>query len=431
MTNIIFILSALIFQSLADVLQCDVYFGFNIPTNCRITTGSVADGEILQISNNNQSIALLTFSNVNFNSIPKNIFVNYPNIKTFYVTDNNLNQLISDDFKNAQKLTTIFIYKNQLKVLNANAFQFCSSLTDLEISTNPITNIVQNAFAGLSNLQQLLLTDLPLSNFNSIVLSDLPALQSLEMRNCSLTIIDKNFFVANKNLSTIDLENNNIDTIENGAFDNLLNIQTLLLNFNQLTTVSTYNAKSFSAEYNLLKSFHIGSLSEGITVQNNFIFSFSCDKTLNVLSFDASNNSISKIPCVAKMVNAFTIDLSSNNIGKVRKTIFANLNKTLTLDIHNNPNMKIGSKILISMTNLRSLSVDFLVNGYKNLKEIHPKLETIYISTEQWTCAHLTKVANTLNDQKIYLDYNNKTLDFFNFKCQLDNFDVSHFNTTR
>lgn len=276
-------------------------------------------------------------------------------------------------------------------------------------------------------MKEFKIVNLPLSDFNPDFLNDSPQLQILTIENCSLTSINKNFVSSNLNITTISLKYNKIAVIEEGAFANLFKINKIFLDYNSLTSLPGINCLSLSAQYNLLESVHIHQTTQFFVLDCNFIKKLTCDETLSVRSFGASNNSLSSIPCVGKMTSAYQIYLDGNKLGKIKKTLFSNLTNVTSLSLTGNPKLKIGSKMLSSMKNLNKLKVDWLVNGYKTLKSDCPKLSMIFLTTKNWNCTKLTKIAEILNPQKIYLDFNNKTQDFANFKCQLKNSDVSKF----
>jgi len=414
----------------ADILSCSTSLGFSIPTMCRVSGGSVDDGESLQISNANSNITTLTFSKTNFTSIPANTFINFPKIKVFFVIDNNLNSFPSSSFENAKQLTQLFLSSNQITEIPDQAFSLCTELTQLSIYNNPIKNLDGNPFGGLIKLKQLTFEDLPIESLDSSIFLDLSSLQYFEMENCSLTTIDKDFLGSNINITNIKLYDNDIVTIDPDAFTTLINLNYLDVSYNLLTSLNTVYARTIIADNNKLKSIFIGSNAMSVNVEYNLITNLSCDNTLSIKSFYATGNRLSKIACLKRMTNATSIYLDSNRIGKINKSVFANLKNVTNLELYDNPKLKLGSKMIASMSNLRTLRVDKFINGYKNLSQMFPKLSLLYLTTKNWTCSYLTKVANILNAQKIYLYFNNGTLDKANFKCQLNTWDVSRFNTT-
>lgn len=414
----------------ADILSCSASLGFIIPNTCRVSGGSVADGESLQISNTNSNITTLIFSNTNFTSIPTNTFVNFPKVKVFFVINNNLNSFPSSSFENAKQLTQLFLTSNQITAIPDQAFSLCTELTQLSIYNNPIKTLNGNPFGGLIKLQQLTFDDIPIESLDSSIFLDLSGLQYLEMKNCSLTTIDKDFLRNNMNITNIKLYDNDIVTIDPDAFTTLINLNYLDVSYNLLTSLNTVYARTIIADNNKLKSIFIGSNAMTVNVEYNLITNLTCDSNLSIRTFYATGNRLSKIACLRKMPDATAIYLDSNRIGKINKAVFANLKNVTNLELNDNPKLKLGSKMIASMSNLKTIRVDKFINGYKNLSQMFPKLRTLYLTTRNWTCSYLTNVANILNAQRIYLYFNNSTLDKENFKCQLNTWDVSYFNTT-
>ncbi|XP_070507793.1 decorin-like [Chironomus tepperi] len=421
------VLTLLLKTNSADILTCGGSLGFSIPTMCRVSGGSVADDESLQISNANANITTLTFSNTNFTSIPKNIFVSFPKIKIFYVTNNNLNRLSSSSFQDSNQLTKLFFSTNDISTIPDQAFSLCTALTQLSIYDNPITTFTGNPFGGLNKLQQLTLEDLQIETFDSSVLQDLPALQILEMKNCSLTSIDADFLSSNVNITDINLNDNDIVTIEAGAFSNLVALNNLDVSYNMLTSLNTAYARTIIADNNKMKSLFIGSNAVSINAEFNLINNVSCDATSSVKFLYLTGNRISRIGFLTKMKSAVLVYLDSNRIRKFNKAVFANLKNVNKIELNDNPGMKLGSKMLASMTNVGTIRVDKFINGYKNLTQMFPNLKMLYLTTRNWSCTQLKSVANVLNEQKIYLYFNNATLDKANFKCQLNTWEVSKF----
>ncbi|CAG9803727.1 unnamed protein product [Chironomus riparius] len=223
----------------ADILSCGSSLGYSIPTMCRISGGSVADGESLQISNANANITTLSFSNTEFTSIPADTFVKFQNIKVFYVTNNNLKSFYGSSFQNAKQLTQMSLFTNQITAIPNQAFSLCSSLNKLSIYNNPIIDLSESPFAGLTQLQELSLEDLPLESFDSSIFVHLPALEKLDITNCSLRVIDKDFLDSNLNITEIKLYDNDIVTIEDGAFSTLVSLNYLDVSYNLLTSLKT------------------------------------------------------------------------------------------------------------------------------------------------------------------------------------------------
>lgn len=426
----VLVLTLFLKASSADILSCSSSLGFSIPTMCRVSGGSVADGESLQISNANPNITTLTFTNTNFTSIPKDTFVNFPKVKIFYVISNNLDTLLSSSFQNANQLTQLSFSSNQISTIPNQAFSLCTALTSLTFYSNPITTLSGNPFAGLTKLQYLTFEDIPFNSFDSSIFVDVPALQNLDMTNCSLDSIDKDFLSTNLNITDIKLYDNDIVTIEAGAFNTLVALNYLDVSYNMLTSLNTAYARTIIADNNKLKSIFIGTNALSLNIEFNLITNITCDGISNIKYLYATGNRIAKLAFLRAMPSAVAIYLDSNRIGKINKAVFANLKNVTSIELNDNPRMKLGSKMLAPMSKLGVIRVDKFINGYKNLSQIFPKLGTLYLTTKNWTCSQLTNVANILNAQKIYLNFNNGTLDKANFKCQLNTWDVSHFDRT-
>lgn len=414
------------------LLQCSASFGLSIPTMCRVSGGSVNADEDLQISNANPiAVTTLTFDSTSFTSIPRNTFRNFPKVTLLYISKNNLETLTEDSFQGATSLTNLAFWDTKITAIPDGVFKLCTALKQLRIHNNPMSEITGRPFLGLNTLQLLELTDMLLSTFDSAVLADLEALEKIKINNCSLTYISSDFFANNPKLTDIDISGNNIATIESEAFDMLKGLQNLNVAYNMITSLYTSFAQTVVANHNELKSLSIGSSTVSLNVMNNKLTHITCEDNLKMKLFYASKNRLSKIMCVRKMTSVLVLNLDSNRLVRLNKNIFSGLVNITNFDISFNPRLKLGTAMISNMKNLKQIKVDRLASGYKSLRTNLPKLYAIYLTTRNWDCSRVTRVANVLNTQQIYMFFNNFTMDRSNFKCHLNSYEVSFFNVTR
>jgi Leucine-rich repeat (LRR) protein len=408
---------------LSEILECSSIYGFGISTICRVTSGSVANDEELKISNAPSNLTTLTFSNVNFEKIPKNVFTIYPKLVNFYNSYNNLNQLTADDFTNAKNLKQVFFYLNALTLVPSRVFEQCSVLEQITLADCPIAEIKEDAFYGLKTLKSLSLSNLPLKNFQPATFKDLTALQILRVENCSLKAITKDFFTYNSALTTVNFFGNNIELVEEGTFEKALNISSVDLSNNQLVTFSSAIIPSVVVNFNLLRNLHIGSQSKSISAESNFINNLTCDENLSARYLYLGNNSLSKLSCIGKMTQMANLQLDYNKIVKINKNIFLNIRNLTSLYIDGNAKLKLSSKVIAPMTQISRLQIDNFVNGYKNLNATFANLRVISINMKTWNCNRVKKVATVLNSQKIYMHF---LVPFGEQRvCNLTTFDVN------
>lgn len=411
--------------ALSEILECSLAFGMVFTTSCRITSGSVSNDEQLQISNASSNIINLSFNEVKFEKIPKNVFILFPKVSSFFISKNNLNQMTSSDFTNAKNLKSLSFYCNALTSIQPKVFEQCIILEQLYITDNPLTEIKEEAFYGLQLLKFLTLSNLQLKNFQPIVFKHLPALQNLKMDNCSLTSVTNDFFAFNSNLTSIGLSANLIEFVEQGTFLKVPNIRSVDLSNNKIVSISTENILYASLYSNRLKNLHIGSRTWSISADDNFISNITCDENLSIQAFSVSNNSLSKLSCVGKMGSLTDLKIDDNKLGKINKNIFSNIRNVTSFTANGNPKLKLSSKMIAPMTKLTRIQIDHFVNGYKKLNTTFPKLFSVSLNTKNWNCERVKKVAMILNVQKLYLNFVNQYRDFDKFLCNLTTYQVN------
>lgn len=429
MIQVVFISFLWITCATADILQCEITIGFKIPNSCGVSGGVVSSGENLNISNADPKvITFLTFQNTNFTTMPQNIFINFPLVKLFYVSRNTLNKLAINDFKNGLKLSDVFFYETQIQVIPPNIFRLGPNIEKLTFANCPIQRIAKGAFSNSKKVKELALTDLPLAMYPSNMLANMTALEQLKMENCSLKTLPEDFFRNNQNLTKINFDKNQLESIPERMLDNLDNLAEIHLDSNNLLTLSTSKAQQVYAQNNQIQQLHISSTTKVVYMQNNFISKVTCNESSNVTLAYFSNNSLLNFECFRDMKNALHIYADNNKISKLNAKAFNNLQAIKVLYINGNPNLKATSKMFTPLTSLREIAVDRLTTGYKNIRQQHPELSMLYLTTRSWNCSYLKQVANTLNTQRIYLRFINQYEDFVNFKCQLKMWDVSKFD---
>lgn len=336
--------------------------------------------------------------------IPKQIFVAFPNLRSFYMSTN-LTELHSDDFINAMNLYFLGLAGNKIKVIRANVFSpvmrtaqleqqnttenSASDTTDsvyplhkmfkLHLQKNEIAEIEDNSFAGLGNLHRIHLAENKLKVIRRLTFAGLPTLLELH------------------------LENNEIDTIEDDAFDFPL-MDMLFLSGNRLKRLSD----------DLFK--HLPKLS-WFTLDNNQLERFG--QTLSGVSKES-----------------FIIGLSNNTLPDIDLTEFAKMPKlqwlmvaktglslsTIKFDdqqVWNSPlfMLDISSNNLTNADELKKLRIfpsiqvlalsgnlfsDLQIEGYETLKDVLPSLQSLHmIGLVNIECVKLTSIAQKLKSKGV------------------------------
>ena len=425
-TSVFFSWNIIVF---VNSLECGINLGLEIETSCRINGGEVLPDESLTISNVDPKIVtFLNFDGTNFSTLPQNIFISFPLVNILFVSNTILQRLIINDFKNGLNLKTVFFYKTQIQVIPSQIFRNSPNLEAVTFTTSPITKISNGAFGNLRKLKSLALTTLPLTTLPSNMLMNQAALEELNIENCGVTTLPLDFFKSNLNLTKISLTNNKIETLPDELFDPLEFLNFVNLDGNNLVRLSTSKSREIIVQNNQLQELHITAFTTIINADNNFISKITCDGTLNITYASFSNNSMVNFICIRSMVQATFLFLDNNKFVGLTSKAFNNFQALRYLKINDNPNLKATVKMFKSVPKLQVLWVDRFSSGYKNIRLQNPNLSTLYLTTRSWNCSFLKQVANTLNTQKIYLQYIKEYDDFENFQCKLKSWEVSKFS---
>lgn len=178
-------------------------------------------------------------SKVIANSNSKNLFYNFPNLKTIDLTYLDTSNVTSMEgmFAECKNLTTVNVSAlNTAKVKNMNGmFKSCEKLTGLSLTNFATTNVTNMAsmFEGANAL-----TTLDVSSFNTSKVTDMSRmfygckkLSTLNISNFATTnVTNMEYMFANIELTTL-----NIDNFETPK---VVNMGGMFLNSNKLTTIS-------------------------------------------------------------------------------------------------------------------------------------------------------------------------------------------------
>lgn len=392
---------------------------------CRVQGGAVKENEQIKLRNVYANrLTTLIFQQTEFSKIPRDLFIDYPNLKIFYVNENKLRILHLDDFEGASNLEEIMIHDTSVKVVPTLLFHFCSSLETIKFYQSPIEVIQDDAFFDLIKLKVLKFLALPLKTYPSNMLADLLSLEQFSMVRCDLEIISSDFFRNNLKLKIISLNDNKITRIPAGVFDGINSLDVLDLFNNKLISVSTSNALTFNGYNNQIQELHITNRSAVINVAENVIRSITCDDMLSVKIAFLYKNKIDSLTCIEKMKLASRIDLSDNNISKLSAQDIEQLQNVATLKIHDNHDLKVTAATFSPMKNLNEFWINSL-ETYDGISDIIPLLAILRLRTIDWNCTYLQHVASILNKQQIYLRFIHENEDFDSFKCQLQAWEVS------
>lgn len=291
-----------------------------------------------------------------------------------------LKQLRSSDFQHALKLQNLLLANNELDYLNASVFDAADNLEKLDLSFNRITGIVDNSFALANRLKYLYL-----------------------QRNL-LTKINRATFAGLVKLRSLILDHNDIAEIEEGAL-NLPNLKELTMNRNQLRTLPDY---LFVGTPNLYKLQMNGNKLERIGQ--------SLDNLHNIEYVGLDNNRIEDIN-IANLTNLRTLQylfLGSNGNAFDNETLFdiedsttrpsSNIKYLVVSDNKLKSYDFIQNLARLKLHDLERLDLDgneFQRINFDGLKQHFPKLITIDLGVNDWSCEWLNDTFNYFNREDI------------------------------
>ncbi len=244
----------------------------------------------------------LKFSGNNFSMIPDSIYSLY-NLKFLDFADNKLRNL-SDNIRGLKSLVDLNLSNNSINAL-PNEIGRLPEIEILNISQNKISAIPQ----GIANLTKLKKLDLN-NNFLDSIPSFIGSLYNLEeliLFKNKIKQIQNNSLSRLANIKYLDLHNNNLDSFTEIPKSDKLD--TLILGYNRIEKIE-----------NLRNS-------------------------PNLTVLDINNNKLENFPDdVLNLKNIITLNIMNNSINDIPPAL-CYLNKLVRLNIEGNPLRKINSKI--------------------------------------------------------------------------------------
>jgi Leucine-rich repeat (LRR) protein len=347
----------------------------------------------------------------------KDFFVKFPGIQSLTILHSNLQEMKPNDFNNAKRLSTIIIQNTSMQVLVNSTFNGCTQLNNLSINQSKLKQIEKGAFQDLKYLQQLLITQSLLEFLEAGVFDSLVNLNTLEIVDSQLTTIPSNIFQFNRKLQTINFGVGKVSNIS-GIFQNLNLLVTIQFFNNRLAHVDYLNFPAITLDSNQLKRFRISNKTGYVSITDNYLTEFVCDRDLSSMqALIARNNNLKNLKCIRKMKNLYNLDLSYNDLSKCGKKAFSQLTNLWYVKLQGNKILKPATRLFAQSKKLQVLSVDRLSN-YKILRKLYSEFCFISLSTINWTCQQTYNVSQALIKQNILIDFNYRYLEFEKFKCR-------------
>jgi Leucine-rich repeat (LRR) protein len=412
----LFLIQLIYNQLLAEELICNLEA--NVPLDCFVLHAKFTTDTNIVYTNLGKNFTAFEIYSSEIANIFQNLFIDFPFLQTFTISDSIFSTIRSTDFNGANRLIYLYLVNTTVKALTNNIFQNCKNLIILSVVNGVLDSIDKDALKGLKKLKQLNFFKNQLAELQSGTLDDMLNLVSFNCYMNSITAIPSDLFNKATKLEAIDFSFNKIVTIDDTTFSNLPVLNTISLNDNQLIGFKAPQAAFLILTNNQIKIFHISQHIQQLSIANNSLEKITCDKNLGATEINANQNNLRNLLCIKSMVNLTNLDVSRNKISKLNKKPFTRLTKLWYLNINGNPKRIFPTNMFTSLQTLITLRVDGLRN-YQIVKKVLPKLIQIKINTDNWNCSHAEKVAEFLEKQRIKYDSIDRYTNFKRFKCQV------------
>ncbi|XP_054765704.2 toll-like receptor 13 [Lytechinus pictus] len=275
---------------------------------------SINGAEVLGTKWNNPALRILDISGNEITHLSDTKFEgNLSSLQKLKLSGNNLDKLSPTTFQDVQLLQEIYLESQHGGKLHLNGvFSKMKSLIKLDLSQTNITLTSTCQFNETMNLEELDLSFTTLNSSNiydserqSSLFDGLVSLSKLHLQGNNLNHLEPETFKSLSKLSLMDMSKAGIVVIKPGLFHRLISLKRLNLDSNNINKIS----ENVLSGLNYLESLYFD------------------DNRIEVIEKD----SFKMTP------NLHYLSLSGNRLTKVEKDMFFPTNRTLYLDIHDNP----------------------------------------------------------------------------------------------
>jgi Leucine-rich repeat (LRR) protein len=375
-------------------------------------------------------IETVEFVSSRFPHLPRDLFVEFPQLKSVSCDAANLVSLSPAELRMSTNLEEFSSNSNYIKSLENNLFSASKQLHTLDLSINDIERIDALAFAGLKSLKKLSLDDNKLANLSRDVFMDLISLEEINLSSNQLELVDEKLFQNCKLLSYIYLNDNRIQQISDKSLLHITGINFLELSNNQLEELSlNISASALYANQNRLRSVALNSVGY-LSFYNNSIRALSFVHKEGVISLNVSTNKLDldSLRGLAELSGVQSLDLSFNRLGNLNVSTFLGMPQLKILNLQSTGLTEIGFGLFthqqaleqldlsynnlssfefIKLTSAKALTTLFVEGngitslGYENLKSTLPALKLLGFSDNPWPCSHLSAFISFLERNQI------------------------------
>ena len=264
----------------------------------------------------------LTKLDVQFNkikSISPVFFAKFPNLLHLDMSNNNLYLINRDYFLNLNRLEQLNLSNNQILTIEQSSFGYIIGLRGLNLKNNLVYDLRGNLFENLSRLSELMLSQNKLESISRSDFAGLSSLKSLDISENLLKHLQTDSFAEISQLSALNLSSNRIHFL-NDSLHILRNISQLDLSYNNVTHVSFADFENSLTYLDLSHNQFSNDII--IRVENLKTLSLSNTNADFIVNLNFSNQSRLK-----------NLDLSYNNLTRLRSDFFANLTRLIKLNL--------------------------------------------------------------------------------------------------
>ncbi|KAL7670305.1 hypothetical protein ACOME3_005244 [Neoechinorhynchus agilis] len=299
-------------------------------------------------------------------SLNSTILARMPEVKAVKIFGSNLGEVPRGN----NRTETLILKRNRLGIIRSNNFDSWTNVTKLDLSWNGIVQIYKDAFFPLKKLEVLNLG-----------------------QNFGLTALRTGIFLNNELLQKLILANTNFYVFDDGVFKNVKHLRYLDVSGNPMTGIDVHRLGSKTIDYCLVKNnpffyviiydnarnrthtyFSMRALSKFMpepTRVANDVYDFVAvlEETTNFTLLSWKN--LTRVQDVRRCIcyNAFSIDLSYNQISEITYDDFEDLRTLEFLCLQFNRIQKIAPRAFRNTPRLRML--DLANNQLKDLDVIN------------------------------------------------------------
>lgn len=324
--------------------------------NLEVSTMSLSNNKLttlpIELFKSQTNLNMLNLDGNDFNTMPYATLANCESLQKLSVARNMLTELDMTKLTSMKNLQSLSISENRVQILAGFPSSYFTLLTDLNLSNNVLSSLPLNFFQSLEhldmsnnhfrkvpqltkNLQFLNLTHNPLGQIHETtkpMMIEHTDLEELHVCGTNLSVLASNDFLSFTNLHRLYMSDNKISKISPGTFSVLEELHTLDLSNNRMEYLPQERLQGL----------------------------------LRLRLLNLSRNSLKEIEDLSSdLISLQVLDISYNQLEKISKGLFRNLESLAELHLYGNWLSFISPDAFRSLKKLKTL--DLGKNNFKNL----------------------------------------------------------------